>query len=299
MSRPKRIQLTDTRQQWLGHRSVNLNGEVLNHNISIQNRYEKMQLSLVDRMVSEYRREVIQFLRMPQWKGEFTTDASISSQVNILFNHLDAKFRRLFKTSGSEYAKSILGDINRISRTSTQNSLKKLSGGLTISTDFITDRMMDQMKAFRYENQQLTLDLEQRFTKNIRVDVLESIRQPQPDGLRGLIATIENSFSDEDRKVRNRARNIAHDQTRRAYNNLNAGRMQAVGVNRFKWIHSKGGMHPRLYHMNVLHGNIYDLNDPPVIDEKTGEKGIPGQLIGCKCSMLPIITFDEGKPASK
>lgn len=158
--------------------------------------------------------------------------------------------------------------------------------------------MQEMMKAFRYENQQLTLDFEQTYSKNIRVDVLESIRRPQPDGLKGLIDHIEKTLSHEQKKVRNRARNTALDQTRRAYNNLNAGRMQAVGVNRFRWIHSKGGFTPRLYHMNVLHGQVFDLNEPPVIDEKTRERGIPGQLIGCKCSMLPIISFNEGKVTS-
>ena len=299
MPRPKQLTLTDRRRQWVSHRTTNLNGENLNHDIVLQDRYQRMLEGMVRSMTKEYHREIIKFLRMPEWKAEFTTDSSISSQANILFNHLEAKFRRMFKTLGNQYAQSIIKDVNIHSRIATGKSLSKLAGGLTISTDFITDRMQDQMKAFRYENQQLALNLEQRYSNNIRVEVLESIRHPQPDGIRGLIATIEKNMLHQDGIVTRRAKNIAHDQIRRAYNNLNSGRMQAVGVNEFKWIHSRGGRYPRHYHMNVLHGQIFSFDDPPVIDEKTGERGIPGQIIGCKCTFSPVISFDEGDRVSR
>lgn len=295
MGRPARIKLTPNRQKWVGNRNTHLIGSTLNHNISLQDRYARMLTGLVDGMAKEYRTEVMRFLQKPYVKSYFTTDSSISSKANILFNHLDAKFRRQFKAISNIQSKSIISDINRWSRTSVERSLNKLSGGLTLLTDFITDDMEEMMKSFRYENQQLTLDLEQNYSKNIRVEVMESIRKKDSGGLTRLIETIEGTLSEEQRKVHNRARNIAHDQTRRAYNNLNAGRMQAVGVNEYRWIHSKGGFTPRLYHMNVLDGKIFKLDDPPVIDEKTGERGKPGDLIGCKCSMLPIITFDTGK----
>jgi uncharacterized protein with gpF-like domain len=69
--------------------------------------------------------------------------------------------------------------------------------------------------------------------------------------------------------------------------------MQKIGIKKFKWRHSGGGAHPRPLHRNVLNGNIYSFDDPPVIDEKTGQRGFPGQLINCRCVMISVIEFDE------
>ena len=94
-------------------------------------------------------------------------------------------------------------------------------------------------------------------------------------------------------KTVNRGVNIARDQTRKAYNNLNAARMRKVGVTEFIWRHSGGGRNPRDLHQNVLNGKKFSLDDLPVIDERTGETGIPGQAINCKCTMEPVVTFGE------
>ena len=67
--------------------------------------------------------------------------------------------------------------------------------------------------------------------------------------------------------------------------------MQGLGVKKFKWLHSMGGKEPRPLHKNVLNGNVYSFDDPPVIDERTGERGLPGVLINCRCRMLPVIEF--------
>ena len=44
-----------------------------------------------------------------------------------------------------------------------------------------------------------------------------------------------------------------------------------------------------------LNGGIFDFDNLPVIDEKTGERGIPGQAINCKCRMRPIVEFEKGE----
>ena len=39
---------------------------------------------------------------------------------------------------------------------------------------------------------------------------------------------------------------------------------------------------------NGLNGYVFDLAKPPVIDLKTGERGYPGQCIGCSCFLVPV-----------
>lgn len=54
--------------------------------------------------------------------------------------------------------------------------------------------------------------------------------------------------------------------------------MKSAGVKKFQWLHSAGGRDPRPLHINDypsgLNGGIFSFDDLPVIDEKTGERGI-------------------------
>jgi len=38
---------------------------------------------------------------------------------------------------------------------------------------------------------------------------------------------------------------------------------------------------------------IFSFDDLPVIDRRSGERGIPGQAINCRCRMAPVIEFDN------
>lgn len=42
-----------------------------------------------------------------------------------------------------------------------------------------------------------------------------------------------------------------------------------------------------------LNGGIFDIDDPPVIDKRTGEKGFPGQLSYCMCIMQAVLDFED------
>lgn len=37
-----------------------------------------------------------------------------------------------------------------------------------------------------------------------------------------------------------------------------------------------------------LHGKIFRFDEPPVIDKRTGQKGLPGETYNCRCSLTPI-----------
>lgn len=48
-----------------------------------------------------------------------------------------------------------------------------------------------------------------------------------------------------------------------------------------------------------LNGQKFSFNNLPIIDERTGEKGTPGQAYGCRCSMIPLISTDKYKKLGK
>lgn len=95
---------------------------------------------------------------------------------------------------------------------------------------------------------------------------------------------------------------IAHDQTNKAAEGLALHRLSANGIHWVMWRHSHLSVVPRDYHKtkwdghsglrngrpNGLNGFIFRIDDPPVIDLKTGERGYPSQLINCKCFLIPV-----------
>ena len=96
---------------------------------------------------------------------------------------------------------------------------------------------------------------------------------------------------------------IADDQTAKAVNAMTVARCQRAGIKRVMWVHTNLSKEPRTYHKtqwdghtgkfngkpNGLNGYIFDINKPPVIDLKTGERGFPAQLINCKCRLAPVV----------
>lgn len=96
---------------------------------------------------------------------------------------------------------------------------------------------------------------------------------------------------------------IADDQTAKAVNKMTIMKCRRAGVKRVMWVHTNLSKEPRTYHKarwdghtgkyngkpNGLNGYIFDIDKPPVIDLKTGERGYPAQLINCKCRLVPVV----------
>jgi SPP1 gp7 family putative phage head morphogenesis protein len=97
-------------------------------------------------------------------------------------------------------------------------------------------------------------------------------------------------------KTERRAELIAQDQTRKAFSTINLHRMADAGISKFRWIHTNSGAQPREYHKNVLSGQIFDIENPPIIEPSKGIKGYPAQLPFCRCVMAPVIALDEKTP---
>lgn len=89
-----------------------------------------------------------------------------------------------------------------------------------------------------------------------------------------------------------RAKFIAEDQFNKANSAIALSTMESAGIRKFKWVYTYRSREPRPYHEHVLNGKIFDLDNPPVIDPKTGERGFPAQLPNCKCAMQPVIFLE-------
>jgi SPP1 gp7 family putative phage head morphogenesis protein len=96
-------------------------------------------------------------------------------------------------------------------------------------------------------------------------------------------AQIERQFG----VAKNRAALIASDQIGKLNGEINQLRQQNLGVRRYRWSTSLDER-VRKQHRR-LEGSIQEWAKPPVVDERTGERGHPGQPVRCRCSAIPII----------
>lgn len=292
--------LTKQKTKWVKNRKVVLRGNQLNYNAGIQISYHKTMQILISQMTYETKNKITKLFNgeladdyFDQQKEAAVMDASIANKAKILMNKLTVKFQQLFNDKAKVISQRMVNNVSSISKANLYTSLKQLSGGLSIKTGIIPEGMEDVISASVNENVSLIKSIPSQYLTNVSGAVMRSI-SVGGKGLTDLLPIIRRYGDQTDR----RAKNIALDQTRKVYNNINKQRMQAIGVKQFEWRHSHSGQHPRKSHM-AMNKNIYSFDDLPVINQEQvdhGEapvRGIPGQAINCRCTMTPVIKFKE------
>jgi len=234
-------------------------------------------------------RQAVELGIMTPWAD--VEDASIASQSRILLNQMGERFDVMFARAANDETKKMVERSLSDSSTALHTSLRDMAGNVTLNTDVLTAELNDVVTASTAYAVNLFKRIPANYLAKVSDDVLGSIQTGA--GLQDLIPAMEKHGV----QIKNWAKNTALDQTRKVYNSVNAGRMQAVGVGKFEWIHSGGSNQPRELHKarypNGLNGGIFSFDDLPVIDERTGERGIPGQAPNCHCVMRPVFSFDD------
>ena len=291
----RRRLLTKTREQWVANRTVALKGGALRLPVTTPDRYAKDLNKLVQQMIRETEVAIHGLLASDASRRYFGMDASIASQARIILDRLDRRFAKLFREKAAFSVRSMVNNASKASKSTLHASMKQLSGGLSLKTDILTGELKEVVKATVAENVGLIKTVPEQYLGQVRGAMLRSITQSSNTGLAGVQQQIDAVLNSRAKQIRNKARNVALDQTRKAYNNINRGRMLALGITKFEWVHSGGPQKPRRLHQVKLNGNIYSFDDLPIIEEGTGERGIPGQAINCQCTMAPVIEFENGR----
>lgn len=276
-----------------------IRGEPLRYSAPLQSKYVSELEKLTQWVISETNKTVKSIYRTDESKKYFAEDASIASIARIKMNDLDARIDRVLRSKAKTLANRMVSESDKVSKSSLHSSLSELSGGLSIKTNINSSDIQNAFTASVNENVDLIKTIGAQYRDAARGAVNRSIQQGG-QGLNELIPQIKKMLNKKASQELNKAKNVALDQTRKAYNGLNAARMEKIGVTEFEWVHSGGGQSARKLHITPypagLNHGIFDVNDPPVVDERTGERGLPGSAINCKCVMRPLIKFDEGEP---
>ena len=272
-------------------------GTALNYPVGVQTRYTREVQKILNAVIREAVKGVREVFDTSKAKEYFVEDAATPSFTKAVNTSLDKLFERLSAKSATEakkIARRMAEATNKSSQSSMGASLKELSGGVTLKPSEMGGQIAEILEASIESNVGLIVDITDTYLAKVTDAVNRSIQSGR--GLADLIPFMRAQTG----VTKRHGKNVALDQTRKAYNSLNKARMENVGLSKFEWLHSGGSQRPRKFHMDRwpegLNGGIFDINDPPVIDQETGERGLPAQLIFCHCRMIPVLIFDEGMP---
>lgn len=286
----RKFRLTSRRQRWAANRKNpgQFVAKPLRPNAGIESAYALALRRQVTAMREVVEREVAALY------GVAATDHAMDARprttaaaARILSNALYNRFLRHFARIAPNLASRYMGRVDRSSKAQLHSTIQELSGGLSLKMPDLTGDVLQAFRASTEANVALIKSIPDRYFIDIQGAILRNVQQGGT-GASGLLDELRRMGQVAER----RANLIAVDQVRKATTAINDARLKRLGVRKFRWVHSGGGKEPRPLHQR-MDGQTYDLDNPPVIDEKTGERGLPGQLINCKCAMAPVVDFGE------
>lgn len=305
----RKLKLTGQRTKWLQGRETTLRGTPTKINPQTVNLYADEVAAMVDKMHKDVSGQINRLFATPTAKNSIqktegvasledagmvsaAMDASISSLAIALTNKLVDKWTKRFNSFGENWTNRMLSKTEKLSAKDLGKSMEKLSGGLTIDTSQISDKTRDKMLASSDQASSLIKSIGPQYATQVKEAVARSITDSSSN-FNELRNSIHSMLDDKYKKHKNKAFNVAKDQVKKTYSNITASRMQELGSGEYIWRHSGGSKEPREYHRDVLNGRVFSLDNPPVIDEKTGERGKPGDAYFCNCYMEPVISFEK------
>lgn len=119
--------------------------------------------------------------------------------------------------------------------------------------------------------------------KNI-IEMRKEVADMVQKGVR--VPQIQEYFEKRWKIAKNKAFFLAENESRLAGSVIQAEQYQKLGSTQFKWGRSTSKEKRKLH--KQYYNKIFDFNDPPIIDENLGTKGLPGQIWNCKCQILCV-----------
>ncbi|WP_275376515.1 phage head morphogenesis protein [Xenorhabdus bovienii] len=224
------------RERWAVQRQAVMKGKPLHYPAASTDRYQRDLSRLIKRMIKEYEQALT---HLQDDFGPVAMDASFASQTRIWLNKLKRRWEGIFNKQASRLADKFVSQVDVSAKRNLDDSLKQLSGGLTIKTPDMTEAMKDRITAATVENVSLIKSLPEQFHFRIEGAALRSISQAG-EGAKTLLEEIRYIGGVTEK----RAEFIAVDQTRKITTAANYERMKSAGIRKAVWHHSGGSAVP-------------------------------------------------------
>ncbi len=273
-------------------------GRPLIPNAGVRSWYSRELNDLVDKMDERTRREVLEIFKTVSQKG-----GSVESQERILLNKLEQYYTDLFKRKAKELSHSMLSKQNRSVSAALRASIAGFAGEgafVPVKTNTLTGAVLKDFKAAVSQNVNLIRSLQSQYFTRIKGAVYRAIIDGQGSGY------LRDELLKYGADGKRRARNIARDQTHKAYEALSRARMKEAGLQYWQWEHGGGTKTVRHYHIldvskGGLNHSVHKLGEKAFDEHAIRKKGgsyegkyvWPGELPFCTCRMRPVIKFDQ------
>ncbi|MEE1227295.1 MAG: hypothetical protein UHM08_09360 [Bacteroidales bacterium] len=263
--------------------------------------YRKELYALIEGMDKDFR-TILNIYRKKenQIAMDETIGSMLSTDIQDKIKKLGNKWQDRFNSYAKQQAKKRV--LKSLKQSDTQ--LKTVLGvyftlqGMAEIFRTIPEPLEQIIKVNTEENISLVKSIPEQYIKRVQTHITNIM-----NGAGGWVDLRKEIIKSKDITLR-RAKMIARDQTNKVFNAITLRRFEQLGITKVKWKHSHADKEPRHYHIrqwdgqsgltdghpNGLDGFEFDTNNPPVIDEKTGQRGFPGTLINCSCMMIPVIT---------
>lgn len=285
MTKKRKFTLTRKRADWAENREGLLVGEPIKSNESYAERKSKELQRQVTKLQKDINKAVNGLIGAA---GVLATTGEAKATFTKLLDDYTKKFNLLSSTFSNDMVSNIDKQVAR----DLGRSLKDLSGGLTIKTDSVSKVTRNIISASVDQSTTLIRSIPQGYITEVREIIMRTFGSPSGD-FQNTVKEIDKLLDTRYKKYKNKAKNLVLDQTRKAYAGISDQRMREAGVTKYRWKHAGGSVNPRPYHKNVLDGKVFSLDDPPIINPSTGERGHPGDAINCKCYKIPVIELGQ------
>jgi SPP1 gp7 family putative phage head morphogenesis protein len=265
-------------------------GGALISSASIADQYQKAVVALIVRMCAETERELRAMFTDPGYAMD-AVDGNAASRARIIINYLQRKYGKYFNKLAKVATDRMIRRTIKHSTVTLGMSLREIAKDLELDPAFLNSgRLKEIVTASTQEAANLIKVIpEEYFKQQVQGQVMRSITSGS--GLQTLVPFLREKYGQNVRK----ARQVARDQTRKAYSSISNARMVDAGIEEFEWCHSHGGKVPRKQHLD-WNGKTFRFDKPPV-DDRFGAV-LPGIAINCRCFARPILNFGAKDGAS-
>lgn len=119
-------------------------------------------------------------------------------------------------------------------------------------------------------------------------EIIKFREKLQPFILEGYRASsLEDMIAKQKNISKKKAKFLARQETKLLVSEYRKNRFKEMGVTRYIWSTVLDGRERKLH--RELNGQIFSWDNPPIIDERTGERGNPGEAYNCRCIAKPVI----------
>ena len=264
--------------------------------------YRNKLYALIKAMCKDYK-SVIGIYRDKKDQVAMDADGTwLSTAMTAKLESLGSKWQKKFEEFAKDYSPRYVKSILRMSNLQIKSVLK----------DWFSE------KRFELFGQVIPVELQQVVKANVayNVSLISSIPVQYHERVLGsAMRSITGGgslkqFTMEIYRYGNmemkRAKRIAVDQTNKVYESITLHNCRRLGVKKMQWMHSHARKEPRPLHIrkfngdysnyphvNGLDGLVFEIDNPPVIQEAKGKqpeiRGYPTQLPFCGCFMVAVL----------